>query len=126
MWYNIYNITYIIFHYVILYTFYILFKLIDIVLIDGGERPKIAEAIIPYIDQFTDIFVHDFSAARLYKKNYQDILKFYDLVAFGSPSLAKFRLKKKYVKQNNNNNLCTSGNLWYHNNPHHTHASIQN
>ena len=103
--------TYIIFHYVILYTFYILFKLIDIVLIDGGERPKIAEAIIPYIDQFTDIFVHDFSAARLYKKNYQDILKFYDLVAFGSPSLAKFRLKKKYVKQNNNNNLCTSSNL---------------
>ena len=62
MWYNI--IIYIIFHDVKYYTFYILFKLIDIVLIDGGERPKIAEAIIPYIDQFTDIFVHDFSASK--------------------------------------------------------------
>ena len=72
----------------------------DIVLIDGGNRPKIAEAIIPYVGEQTDIFVHDFSAARLKKKNYKDILKWYDLIAFGSPSLAKFRLKRQYARIN--------------------------
>ena len=66
----------------------------DVVLIDGSIRPSIAKAIIPYITEETDVFLHDFTSRRLRKLHYEDILKDYDLVAFGSPSLGKFKLKK--------------------------------
>jgi hypothetical protein len=66
----------------------------DVVLIDGSNRPEIAKAIIPYISEKTDVFLHDYTSKRLKKLHYEDILQDYDLVAFGSPSLGKFKLKK--------------------------------
>ena len=82
----------------------------DLVLIDGGNRPKIAKAILPIIGELTDVFVHDFQMKRLRSKNYIDILKWYDLVGLASPSLAKFRIKKEYLQaqdqQGKSKRLC--------------------
>ena len=80
----------------------------DLVLIDGGDRPKIAQAIIPIIGEYTDVFVHDFQIKRLKSKNYIDILKWYDLVAIASPSLAKFRIKKKYLQAQDQQSKSTT------------------
>ena len=73
----------------------------DVVLIDGDNRPEIAKAIIPFISEQTDIFLHDYSEIRVKKLGYGKILEDFDMVAFASQSLAKFKLKKKHVKGRN-------------------------